>query len=135
MIRKISAHYVFPISAPPLKFGIIIFNSQGQILELIERKDDFREIEALEFYDGILIPGFIKQGTLTDQQLFESLKLQFQKQENLRFDNMFETNIFDSFEISLSPGINLISRIDFANMRLTADSQLKVLVSSTICQP
>jgi N-acetylglucosamine-6-phosphate deacetylase len=58
-MRKITANYIFPVSGPLLKNGIIVLNDQNQIVELIDRKGDTKEIQDLEYYSGIIVPGFI----------------------------------------------------------------------------
>ena len=58
-MRKISAHYIFPVSSKPIKNGIITINENGEILNIENPKGNFREIAGLEFYNGILIPGFV----------------------------------------------------------------------------
>ena len=63
MIRKISAHYIFPADAPPLKRGIVIINEKGEIADLIDTGGALPEISNLEFYDGIITPGFINAHT------------------------------------------------------------------------
>ena len=59
MSRKISAHYVFPINAEPIKNGIIEVDDSGQILNIINPGDEIRELAGVEFYSGILVPGFV----------------------------------------------------------------------------
>ncbi len=59
MPRKISAHYIFPGNAAPLKQGIIVVNDNGKILDLIDTSGKLPESEKLEFYDGIITPGFV----------------------------------------------------------------------------
>ena len=59
MSRKISAHYIFPISATPIKNGIIEVDENGQILNIINSGDEVKELAGVEFYSGILVPGFV----------------------------------------------------------------------------
>ncbi|OQY01758.1 MAG: hypothetical protein B6I20_07430 [Bacteroidetes bacterium 4572_117] len=59
MPRKISAHYVFPISSAPIKNGIIELDDNGTILNIIDPGKELKEIAGLEFYSGILVPGFV----------------------------------------------------------------------------
>jgi len=58
-VRKISANYIFPVSSKPLKNGIIEIDNTGKITNIIDTKGDLKEIAGLEFYNGILVPGFI----------------------------------------------------------------------------
>jgi len=58
-MRYLSAHYVFPISSPPLRNGIVCVNNDGCIVDVIHTGGKLKEREKLEFYDGILVPGFV----------------------------------------------------------------------------
>jgi cytosine/adenosine deaminase-related metal-dependent hydrolase len=58
-VRRLSAHYVFTGCSAPLKRGIIELNEQGQILKVIDTKGMLEESANLEFYEGVLIPGFV----------------------------------------------------------------------------
>ena len=58
-MRYLSAHYVFPISSPPLKNGIICVGDDGSIIDVIDTGGKLEEREKLEFYNGILVPGFV----------------------------------------------------------------------------
>lgn len=125
MIRKISAHYVFPLSYPPVKFGILVVDSVKKTIDVIDRNSDFKEIASLEFYDGILVPGFVQQYQ-PYSVLFEEIKKKFLTSEELTLTEVFDSNIFGRFESN--DGVNLISGIDFARMRLNTDSQIKLLL-------
>jgi len=58
-MRYLSAQYIFPVSAPPLKYGIICVNDDGCIVDVIDTGGNLKDHEKLEFYDGILVPGFV----------------------------------------------------------------------------
>lgn len=58
-MRKIAATYIFPSNRPPIKNGILICESDGKIIEIIDNKGELKEESGLEFYSGILVPGFI----------------------------------------------------------------------------
>ena len=57
-MRKIAATYVFPGNQPPLKNGILTFGDDGFLLK-IEQQQNLAEQHGLEFYSGILTPGFV----------------------------------------------------------------------------
>lgn len=61
-MRKIAATYVFPISQPPIKNGIFVCENDGTVVEIIDNGDNFRESAGVEFYSGILVPGFVQSG-------------------------------------------------------------------------
>jgi aminodeoxyfutalosine deaminase len=58
-VRKIAATYIFPCNRPPIKNGIIICESDGTLIEIIDNKGELKEEAGLEFYSGILVPGFV----------------------------------------------------------------------------
>lgn len=58
-MRKIAATYIFAGSEPPLKNGILICDDDGTIVEIVKPKNGLTEEPGLEFYSGILVPGFV----------------------------------------------------------------------------
>lgn len=58
-MRRIAAHYIFPVARPPLKNGIVEVDDDGQIIRLIDTGGKLSESRNLEFYDGVIVPGFI----------------------------------------------------------------------------
>lgn len=56
-MRKIAAQYLFPLnSRKPICKGLLILSDSGEILDIRELKE---EEESTEFYNGILVPGFV----------------------------------------------------------------------------
>lgn len=56
-MRKIAAQYVFPLnSMTPISKGIVILNNDNEIVEVRKLKE---EEESTEFYNGIIVPGFV----------------------------------------------------------------------------
>ncbi|MDX8338255.1 amidohydrolase family protein [Draconibacterium sp. IB214405] len=58
-MRKIAATYVFPGTASPIKNGNLVCDDAGTIIDILDRGDSFREEAGVEFYSGILVPGFV----------------------------------------------------------------------------
>jgi len=58
-MRRISAQYIFPLLSAPMKRGIIELDEDGTILNLIETDGKLAESESLEFYGGVIVPGFV----------------------------------------------------------------------------
>ncbi|MDR1416639.1 MAG: amidohydrolase family protein [Prevotellaceae bacterium] len=58
-MRRIAAHYIFPISSPPIRNGIITLDDSGMVLNLSAPSEELRESEGVEFYSGALAPGFV----------------------------------------------------------------------------
>jgi aminodeoxyfutalosine deaminase len=58
-MRKIAAPYIFPVGSSPVKNGILITEDDGTIIEIIDNKGVLHEIADLEYYNGVIVPGFI----------------------------------------------------------------------------
>jgi len=58
-MRKISATYIISNAGVPLKNGILVLNQDNSVAELIDRKGSVKEIQDLEYYSGVLVPGFV----------------------------------------------------------------------------
>jgi aminodeoxyfutalosine deaminase len=58
-MRKLSADYIFTSATSPLKRGILIIADDGTIVDVIDTRGNLTEIANLEFYNGILVPGFV----------------------------------------------------------------------------
>ncbi|MBP7273565.1 MAG: amidohydrolase family protein [Saprospiraceae bacterium] len=57
MYRKITADFVYPIHEEPVKEGVIILDETNKIVAIETRNK--HNINELEVYKGILIPGFV----------------------------------------------------------------------------
>jgi hypothetical protein len=140
MIRKISSHLILPISGIPLKLGKIVCDINGNILEVIETNGRYREEPFLEFYDGIIVPGFLSILDEDDYAIFNKLKDRQHADHAKHLEQLIQEVTLDmaiylgcdrvhgSLEVNKKPGINLISGIDFPSMKLTRQSQLKILI-------
>ena len=58
-MRKLSAHYIFTGNGTVLIKGIIILSDDGTVVDLIDTKGELDEMANVEFYSGVLIPGFV----------------------------------------------------------------------------
>lgn len=58
-MRKIAANYIYTVSGQELKNGIVEIDETGKILNVIDTKGNLKEISNLEFYNGIIVPGFV----------------------------------------------------------------------------
>ncbi len=58
-MRKIAAHYIFPVTDEPIKNGTLVFDDDGSIIEIIKPVGKFTEQAGVEFHSGILIPAFV----------------------------------------------------------------------------
>jgi len=62
-MRFLTADYIFPISSPPIKNGVVIVNDNGIIEELLTEQQFQQQQETankkLQAFTGIICPGFI----------------------------------------------------------------------------
>jgi cytosine/adenosine deaminase-related metal-dependent hydrolase len=59
MNRKLSAHYIITGNGKPIKNGIVTLDDSGKVLEVSQTNQNLQEISGLEFYSGVLVPGFV----------------------------------------------------------------------------
>ena len=59
MRRKFSANYIYTGTGKLLKYGIIELDEAGTITKLIDTGGQMAELANLEFYSGIIVPGFV----------------------------------------------------------------------------
>ena len=147
-MRKIAANFIFPVISSPIKNGVLIIDNNEVITEIIDEGENFSEQANLEFYNGILVPGFIystnnslhKSLNKTNQQLLDAIFISLTKDPNLTFEELLNNytqkkakslkceDKFGSFEAGKSPGVNLISPFDFQNLTLKKESKIKQLI-------
>ena len=65
-MRKFSAHYIFTGTGVLLNKGIVVTTDQGVITEIIDTNGAFEERSSVEFYSGIITPGFIDANLTSD---------------------------------------------------------------------
>jgi cytosine/adenosine deaminase-related metal-dependent hydrolase len=58
-MRRLSANYILPVSSSPLKNGIVEIDDEGVIQNIIDTKGELQESRNLEFYNGVIVPGFV----------------------------------------------------------------------------
>ncbi|GAB4496925.1 MAG: aminofutalosine deaminase [Saprospiraceae bacterium] len=56
-MKKYSADWVFPISLPPIKNGVVVTDDAGTILA-VERREQ-HDPASLDVHRGVLVPGFV----------------------------------------------------------------------------
>ncbi|MBN2519061.1 MAG: amidohydrolase family protein [Bacteroidales bacterium] len=58
-MRRISAHYIITNHTPPLKNGILEIDEKNYITNILDTKGKLHESKKIEFYNGIICPGFV----------------------------------------------------------------------------
>jgi cytosine/adenosine deaminase-related metal-dependent hydrolase len=59
MLKYISADWIFPVNSNPIKNGVIGFNSDGEIREVLMPEDATSLNLEITCYQGAVVPGFI----------------------------------------------------------------------------
>lgn len=60
MISYLSASWIYPVSNPPLKNGVIAIDTDGTIIELLTAEEaELKNIQNITRYEGSLVPGLI----------------------------------------------------------------------------
>jgi aminodeoxyfutalosine deaminase len=58
-MKHFTAQYIITNSGPPLKRALITTEDDGTIINVEDTGGDLKEIHSTEFYNGIIIPGFV----------------------------------------------------------------------------
>ncbi len=58
-MRRLSAQFIFTNTGEPLKRGVITVGDDGRIQSVEDTNGLLRETSSVEFYNGIIIPGFV----------------------------------------------------------------------------
>jgi len=149
-MRKITANYIFPLSSKPLKNGIIVLDDDNCVIDLIDTKGKLKEIQNLEFYGGIIVPGFVDAfcmlswSTFTTQDFLDCIEENFTGKLKIKTSNLIPdtTSIqrginhleafgtkgaADFFPIDTPENLKAKSKIKFRNMGIeTFKFDLKV---------
>jgi aminodeoxyfutalosine deaminase len=58
-MRKLSAHFVFTGTGQVFEKGIVTVDNDGTIVDIIDTKGNLEEKANIEFFSGVLVPGFV----------------------------------------------------------------------------
>ncbi len=62
-MRKIAATYIFPVTAPPIKYGILYLDDNNRVAGIKDNGGVMIEEAGCEYYSGVLIPGLVNAHT------------------------------------------------------------------------
>ena len=72
-MRFLTADYLYPLYIDPIKEGVLQISDKGEVISVFEGRK-FVPKDKLEFFDGILCPGFINAHChLEISHLFENV--------------------------------------------------------------
>jgi cytosine/adenosine deaminase-related metal-dependent hydrolase len=58
-MRRISAHYIFTGTGEILNKGVVTLTDEGVIVDILDTNGRLEEMAGVEFYSGIITPGFV----------------------------------------------------------------------------
>ena len=58
-MRKITANIIYPVSSPPIKDAYVVIDNNEEIVDIVNYNRNSKEVAGLEYYSGVLIPGFV----------------------------------------------------------------------------
>ncbi len=58
-MKRFAAQYIITCSGPPLNRAVITAEDDGTIINVDQTGGDLKELASTEFYNGIIIPGFV----------------------------------------------------------------------------
>jgi cytosine/adenosine deaminase-related metal-dependent hydrolase len=58
-MKRLAAQYIITNSGPPLKRAVVTTEDDGTIISIEDTAGDLNEKHSTEFYNGIIIPGFV----------------------------------------------------------------------------
>jgi len=150
-MKKFAANYLISKNGSFLKNGIVCADDNGNALEFIDTGGNLREIELLEFHNGIIITGigfrktkpsesenqdskvkpFLQSNTIQLPEFIDLLKHIQNNYPEEKFPvvmKMAEEQIQSAgFEKIYESGIFLLSGINLPELKLTAKTRLKKL--------
>jgi cytosine/adenosine deaminase-related metal-dependent hydrolase len=135
-MRKISANYIFPICAPPIKNGVLTINDDGKIIDISTANETCEDGENIEFYDGIICPGFVNahchlelshlKDTISQHTGIIGFITEISKQRNEvdELEQMRQAKFYD--EYMYSQGIVAVGDISNKNLTFEIKKQSKI---------
>ncbi len=58
-MKKFSADYIFPVTAKPLKNGVVIIDDNGQVIDIVDNIEKMPNRKEVEVLEGVIVPGFV----------------------------------------------------------------------------
>ncbi len=141
-MRRLSANYIFPVTSGPLKNGIVEIDDNGIILDIIDTGGALKETRNLEFYNGIIVPGFVNthchlelsalKDVLPEKSGLTSFIEQMINYRKNRISEHSTQSIENADELMYSNGIVAVGDIVNTNSTLETKLQSKIFYHSFI---
>jgi cytosine/adenosine deaminase-related metal-dependent hydrolase len=65
-MKRLAAQYIITNSGPPLKRAVVTTEDDGTIISIEDTAGDLKEKHSTEFYNGIIVPGFVNCHSLLE---------------------------------------------------------------------
>jgi len=142
-VRKLSADYVFPISQPPVKKGIVIVDDNGKIAEnVIDPAIIDYSLNDVEHYEGFICPGFVNshchlelsylKGKITENSGLDKFIVELQQIRNSFIEEEKTDAICKAENEMLTNGIVAVGDISNNNSTFDIKNRSKILFHSFI---
>lgn len=109
---------MFPVNSNSIKRGFVTLDDDGTILKIGELTNDNNEVE---FYDGILIPGFVNshchielshlKGLFTQESGMAGFIKQIRVQRESAPENIRKKEIAEQMELMFREGVSAVADI------------------------
>jgi len=142
-MRKISASFIISNAGAPLNNGILILDDDNSVVDLIDRKGCVKEIQDLEYYSGVLVPGFVDVFTflswpnmtipqvnsmdMSGLELGETGDVRSIQRAINHLEAYGTKGAADFFPTSQSEVLKVNSKVSFKDIRNTSDHYFKEL--------
>lgn len=58
-VQRFSANYIYTVTEPPIKNGVVVLDSNGFVSKVINPGKLVQELPNTEFHNGVIVPGFV----------------------------------------------------------------------------
>lgn len=132
-MRRIGANYIITNTGEALKNAYLELDDEGKILEIVATAGELHEVNQLEFYNGVLVPGFVNTHAHLELSYMKGL-IEPKRQlphfiaslRGIRLaakDKEIQDAIFDADEAMQREGIVLVG--DISNVTDSIDCKVK----------
>jgi cytosine/adenosine deaminase-related metal-dependent hydrolase len=144
-MKSLAAQYVITNTGRPLKRAVITTGDDGTIISVEDTTGALKEKHSTEFYNGIIVPGFVNSLNTHPEpsqliSILEELKTLQLKRPDIPLEDLMswatkngaialgEEGQFGRIEPGKKPGLLLIENVDLQKMRLLPESTVRRLI-------
>lgn len=113
-MKRITANYVYTPNTGFLRFGIIVIDDNGKIVEVIDTEGQMQEIHSMEFHSGLIVNCRISNDDLLKFKGGDLVKLEYV------FNKLFEEKPQE--------GVSQLTDIDYSSFSLKEHTTARILI-------